>query len=630
MPVQTISYTEFSKKVQDLFDRINRLLSQRPAVPQAANQQLTGYNRYHQLSFKESLPFLGLYDALQQALNSDQLRQLVKQYQALQPPNNPNFTDKLAVSSESYDLYREIQGLTTEQTETLLQLKYLLDVKRNLDFVHEHGENFPDKDALKIRQINDYIVPYTSCTLKKIATEYQRNHGHVLSLSAAELESHELARAGFWTLTLAKTYPIAAVELYKTALTETNTRFTAPLLYLNSPLIQCYSVSKYVEKINKILDAQPDHTHFDLLSATDTFFHQISLSSAIGLDNSNAALAFIQVIETATTLSSEQKKRLLNHRSQNTSTGWSKEIYSATPLLLAIQRGNKKVVDALLNSAFIDVNQPDLKNLTPLDWAFIMADASLCQKLLQKGADPRKAYYRTHSWNEKIWEPSDDVLARTLIVNDAKLTSEHPELRQLCAHFWDSPEKFFAMRHHNPQAKVCDDLLHGAPAAELNSLPELFKPDFQHYINALIKRQQVLTQSTTRIDNDLADKVLQFVTIFKTKANTCATLLNSNAVAQTKQQALQQFKRDIQGSVLALRQDIQTQFVPHQHQMSDHLIMALNDLLAILDIFFKRINNYLSKTPQPITIRPYSFFEEKISTDRLVSEFSNCLTAYTP
>lgn len=79
MPDQTLSYTEFFKKIQDLFNKINRLLSQKPPVPQAANRQLTGYDRYHQLSLNERQPFLNLYDALQIALDTDNLRQLVQQ-----------------------------------------------------------------------------------------------------------------------------------------------------------------------------------------------------------------------------------------------------------------------------------------------------------------------------------------------------------------------------------------------------------------------------------------------------------------------------------------------------------------------------------------------------------------------
>ena len=97
-----------------------------------------------------------------------------------------------------------------------------------------------------------------------------------------------------------------------------------------------------------------------------------------------------------------------------------------------------------------------------------MADADLCHKLLQKGADPTKAYYRTHPWKDGIWQPSSNLLERVRRV-DEKLISEHLEFRQLQAYFWDNPEKFFAMRHYNPQAKICDELLHHAPAPTILS-----------------------------------------------------------------------------------------------------------------------------------------------------------------
>jgi len=611
MTKNAISYQEFCKEVQNMLDKVNALLSKKRSIAQPAPNENT-YEYYEKRSTEEKQPFSALYNDLQSALDENKLSQLLDQYKILQPKNNPYFTDKLPITHELYDLYREIQGLTTEQINTLLQLKYLLEAKHNLDFAIRFHQNFSDKLALKICQINN-IHPYTSSYLRTIATEYQ-NGGYELSLNImAELQENELPPKDFAIIKLKETYPIAALELYRTALLETNTRYTAPLLYLNCNLIQRHSVEDYREKIKTILDKQDPCHHYALLSATDSFFHQICLSSAIGLDNSNAALAFIDVIEHSKALSPQQKNDLLNYRSRNMSPNWRETIYSSTPLLLAIQRGNKKVVDVLLNSEFIDLNLSDLSELTPLDWAFIMADESVCKALLQKGANPMICYYRNYSWQDEHGDPK----------------KAPPEYRQLKAHFWDSIGKLYAMRKCSPKAEICDELLHSnPPSIEFGFLPDPFKSDFQDHIDALIRQQKILMESKAPIDQNLSYKLLGFFNLIKVSANIYATTLNSDdAVDETKVAAFTVFKKDMQKGVRGLKTNIETQFVPHQHPMKDHLIIVVNDLLGILNALFKHINEtFLYKTPQPMTKIPLSFFESNICTERLVMETSSRCT----
>ena len=107
--------------------------------------------------------------------------------------------------------------------------------------------------------------------------------------------------------------------------------------------------------------------------ARDRLFNQFPLCTAIGFDNNPVALALIDDLE-------KNNPVLLN----DATTGR----FPCTPLLLAVQKGNQEIFDALLRTKKININLPDTEHgLTPLHWAVIMCLPQMIERLIQEGAD---------------------------------------------------------------------------------------------------------------------------------------------------------------------------------------------------------------------------------------------------
>ncbi|MCS5711965.1 ankyrin repeat domain-containing protein [Candidatus Berkiella aquae] len=104
----------------------------------------------------------------------------------------------------------------------------------------------------------------------------------------------------------------------------------------------------------------------------DKLFKQLPLSTAIGFDNNPVALALIE-------LAQKQNSYLLNDATQGR--------FPCTPLILAIQKGNNEIFDALLKTKKIDINKADSEHgLTPLHWAVIMCLPDMVERLINEGA----------------------------------------------------------------------------------------------------------------------------------------------------------------------------------------------------------------------------------------------------
>lgn len=127
---------------------------------------------------------------------------------------------------------------------------------------------------------------------------------------------------------------------------------------------QQFSVEQYQQYILKMIDQKADLT--DVMSGIG----QTPLSTAIGFDNKNAALAFIKI---------DTKKSVINAKSSNRSG-------AVTPLILAIQKGNQAVAEALIENG-ADISLQDRYGLTALHWACIMRLNGVIDRLLKSNAN---------------------------------------------------------------------------------------------------------------------------------------------------------------------------------------------------------------------------------------------------
>ncbi len=612
---------QFAIEIQALYDYVLSCIDQTP-LP-ATEEKRDVYSVYEKLTPQESQPYLRLFNRLQDLLDKEILSGFIHRYMKLQREGNLNFTDTIPVRDDCSDFYREIQALDGEQTKTVIQLKCLLKAKLDLDLI-PFKNAFPNENAFKMRQLKKIIDNWPESRFTALAKEYHEKKGVCLKKSPEPNTATQCAALDFGEIVLDKKPTPEAVDLYRTAVAETNaTMSLPPLLHHDIPLIQSINQQEYIAKFCATLKKVPEAQHYNILSTTDHSFNQIALSAAVSLDNTNAALALIQIINTLPSLTLIEKWILLNKRSINKLEGWDEAIYSATPLLLAIQRGNKAVVQALLESPYIDPNKADLKHLTPLDWAFVMADANMMRQLIAYGADPGRAYYRTHAWESKIWQPSDNPLAQVFHINK-EYVGDHPEISQLNAHYWDATAKFFQMRYYNPQVAICETLM-SVPyrlengGASQENLPEVFRDHFQKHIDAIEQRRKLLAASNEGADIMLANKLTTFITEFQLETNIFWSQLHQINNLPQKKERLQKWKAFVQSTALELQQDIQQKYPAHRCLIRDNVILIINKCTEMLIKIYSQLEGMICKDKKPkLQPKPYTFFEEKLRTERFI------------
>lgn len=171
------------------------------------------------------------------------------------------------------------------------------------------------------------------------------------------------------------------------------------------------------------------------INGIDSFFGQSPLCAAIGFDQTNIAKAL---------LNPGNAKINLN---QTSNEAWGK----TTALILAIQRGNKEIIELLIKKG-ADVNQADKNGLTPLHWSCVMLQQDMMQLLLQNGANKEartkqnkraQDYLATglndHDFLKQIKSQISAPLHGIFIQANDTLA---PELRPLIAHFWGDRKAF--------------------------------------------------------------------------------------------------------------------------------------------------------------------------------------------
>ncbi|MBN9286809.1 MAG: hypothetical protein BGO43_05355 [Gammaproteobacteria bacterium 39-13] len=213
--------------------------------------------------------------------------------------------------------------------------------------------------------------------------------------------------------------------------------FMAPPYYKGEDLEFRISQNDTNEIINFLIE---QNVAIEGEPAKDGFFKQLPLGTAIGFDNTHAALALIEIMK------KNGKVELLNEVTKGTFTG--------TPLILAIQKGNKEVFNALLATEMMILDQPDEHGLTPLHWAVIMGLPDMVEKLVQSGANIDAVAKNGRkpidylSISKKDFEPT----VREVVVDGQKVqvasanSSKLPEFRAIVAHFNNDEDSFLKLR----------------------------------------------------------------------------------------------------------------------------------------------------------------------------------------
>lgn len=165
----------------------------------------------------------------------------------------------------------------------------------------------------------------------------------------------------------------------------------------------------------------------------DILFKQFPLSTAIGFDNNPVALALIELVAT-------QSPHILNDA--------TKGRFPCTPLLLAIQKGNREVFDALLKTQKVNVNLPDSEHgLTPLHWAVIMGLPDMVERLILEGANVN-ALSNTGKTPLNYLSLNKNQIAPKIINGQPTLYStQEAALKPIAVHFNNNLDTFLKMRN---------------------------------------------------------------------------------------------------------------------------------------------------------------------------------------
>lgn len=221
-------------------------------------------------------------------------------------------------------------------------------------------------------------------------------------------------------------------------------------------LQQELTVEQYKDMLYRVREQLGSELFIHLLQKKDQSFGQNPLSTAIGFDNINAAEAIIDIV-CELDASDEIKREILNDLTfvpdtsefVEGSTRVSPNLYSSTPLLLAIQRGNISIINKLINSNLVDINKPDANGFTPLDWSILMKLGSTISYFISKDACVSKKvndkYVEFMSANDNVNPVFFPLInqAYDIFYGDAGRDDFYrPLRRQVCAHFWDKHEIF--------------------------------------------------------------------------------------------------------------------------------------------------------------------------------------------
>lgn len=346
----------------------------------------------------------------------------------------------LEISTTDELIYVEMNRFS-QNIQNLENVRCIMAVIDEVRLYERYKHRFSAVDLLARQLVMLKDLAHTINSYKKIFNEF-KVHGATFTLKQPrhKLEDNVCFKSGAYIVKCPDNAPSESLKLHRLALYETIDEALPPLLHLAYQANQKNSIEWYKNEIHTILDNSPKSSA-ELLSTVDTSFFQTPLSQAIAKDNVNASLAFIIVITQNMDLDELTKKKLLNHLSHlpvNT-TVWGgsplvdEALYSSTPLLLAIQRGNSQVIDALLQTNLINPNQKDLRGLTALDWAFMMGNLDAFKKILDRGAKPElaKSYCKDKNCFQLLPLNKDNYMY----------------YRQIRAHFWDNTELYLKTRN---------------------------------------------------------------------------------------------------------------------------------------------------------------------------------------
>lgn len=215
-----------------------------------------------------------------------------------------------------------------------------------------------------------------------------------------------------------------------------------PPFYVGMPVSPRFSMRQYEMFIRALMLKAPG-----LFRARDSFFKQSALSFAIGFDNAHAALAFLHA---------DVRGELINHHDALT---------GATPLILAIQRGNQLIIEGIIKQAehlgklSHILNARDRNGLTPLHWACVMRLNAVIALLLTKKANKnirtREIVYRYPKQQQEVGVGNISAgeyytMTREQLMNDIAID------RPLQLHFNNKQDPFF---YDQRDAKQVDPML---------------------------------------------------------------------------------------------------------------------------------------------------------------------------
>lgn len=214
--------------------------------------------------------------------------------------------------------------------------------------------------------------------------------------------------------------------------------YSKPPYYIDTPLEFSISPTRYKEIIEYLVSKGVK------VDNRDKFFHQTPLSTAIGFDNTPAALALIDLLK-------NQQPQLLNDYVPGN--------FTHTPLILSIHKANQLVFDALLESNLIDVNKVDEHGLTPLHWAVIMCLPEMVEKLIKAGANinavtpqgkkPEDYIIISDEQLSPVFKEYNIGSKKIKIISGSSTQSK--EFRPIMAHFNDDRAGFLEIRNKKLQ-----------------------------------------------------------------------------------------------------------------------------------------------------------------------------------
>lgn len=223
-----------------------------------------------------------------------------------------------------------------------------------------------------------------------------------------------------------------------------------------------YKQSEYERHLTRLLEMGLDPNE------KDSYFEQTSLLAAIAIDNIGYSLALLKF----------KKYVKLDEPCSET---W----YATTPLIMAIQRGQREVIEKLVEVG-ANVNKPDIFGLTPLHWAIIMADISTTKLLLSRqDIQMIKTIDGKYPLDYLSIAQEDLEPAKNNSGSDMPNSTKQPEFRPIVAHFWSGTSTFLELR----EKKSADLFL---------CLKVLIK---HNKTNEVKEKQHLSTNTSTSTDN---------------------------------------------------------------------------------------------------------------------------------